>query len=241
MSKTSIEWTERTWNPIRARNRETSKRGWFCTKVASECKNCYAERMNSGRFGNGIRYAVDQADKVELYLDQRVLEEPLHIRKPSTFFVCSMTDLYGEFVPDEWISEVYAVMALAGALHKGHTFQILTKRPERRLHFLTQTEEGKGIAAAKYAHIWEGVSAGTKKCADAYLDILRQTPAITRWWSAEPLLEDVLVRNLNTLLINWVVVGGESGPDARNNRFVLRLMSYDEALALMRSEGGLRN
>ncbi len=259
MSRSSIEWTERTWNPIRARDRATGRQGWFCVKIAPECKNCYAERMNVARFGNGVRYAVDQQDKVGLYLDQRVLEEPLHVRKPSTFFVCSMTDLYGSFVPYVWIWRVYEIMALAGTMH-GHRFQVLTKRPERRRQFLAETQQGKGITAAKYPHIWEGVSIGTQKAADKLIPILLQTPAAVRWISVEPLLEPIDLFKvptcechgcscsgvdktpLNDLRklwkcdgcgtvyrfvpgqrdnrqtfpgIDWVVVGGESGPGAR--------------------------
>lgn len=209
-----IQWTEATWNPIRARLvKDPSKVGWFCEKVSPECKNCYAEKMNEWR-GNGIPYAVDQRKKVELYLDEQTLEAPLRWKRPRMIFPCSMTDLYGEFVPFEWIGKVYATMALAGALH-GHTFQVLTKRPERRLQFLTKTDEGRGIAKEQYKHIWEGVSAGTQETANRWIPMLLATPAAVRWLSAEPLLEALDLKQCYGTELNWIVVGGESGSSAR--------------------------
>src|SRR5687768_10794037 len=118
MTTTKIEWTRnsdgsagKSWNPIRARNLETGGVGHYCEKVSPGCANCYAARMQP-RFKNKIRYNAADRDKVELFLDGDVLREPLRWRKPQNVFVCSMTDLFGYFVPDEWIDRIFAVMSL---------------------------------------------------------------------------------------------------------------------------------
>jgi protein gp37 len=131
--KTSIEWTDSSWTPIRARNKATGKQGHYCQKISPGCANCYADAMNGWR-GTGIPYAVDKFDQVELYLDEKALLDPLKWKKPRMIFVCSMTDLFAEFVPDEWIDWLFAVMALSPQ----HTFQVLTKRPRRMLGYLGQ-------------------------------------------------------------------------------------------------------
>lgn len=249
--KTSIEWTDHTWNPIRARNLETGKVGWFCEKVSAECANCYAEKRNVNTFfGNGIRYAADQRSKVEIFSDRRVMVQPLHWRAPKKIFPCSMTDLYGAFVPEEMIREVYDVMDAA----RWHTFIVLTKRPARRREFLTRRYAGRTPAP----NIWELVSCGTQPTADEFIPELLQTPAAVRGVSAEPLLGPVDLRefigygtydgNVPGSCVNidgeeihagakcrtcgwgypndpdnprrvpgidWVIVGGESGPGAR--------------------------
>src|SRR3990167_1499279 len=122
---TGIEWTDATWNPIRARNKDTDGVGHFCEHVSEGCRNCYAERMQP-RFGNPIRYAAQDREKVELFLDEEVLTAPLRWRKPRMIFVCSMTDLFADFVPDDWIDRVFDVM-----LQTDHKYQVLTKRAER--------------------------------------------------------------------------------------------------------------
>ena len=124
-----IEWTDATWTPIRARNRETGRVGHFCIHKSPGCANCYAERMQP-RFGNPVRFAAQDADKVELFLatardaSEKTLTQPLRWRKPRTIFVCSMTDLFLESVPVEWIDRVFGVMGEATQ----HRFQVLTKR-----------------------------------------------------------------------------------------------------------------
>jgi protein gp37 len=133
MTDTKIEWTNKTWNPVRARNLETNGIGHFCEKISPGCANCYANRMQP-RFRNKIRYNAADRDKVALFLDERVLIEPLHWRAPKMIFPCSMTDLFADFVPDEWIDRIFAVMSLAPQ----HTFQILTKRPERMRDYLAE-------------------------------------------------------------------------------------------------------
>lgn len=124
--RSRIEWTEATWNPVRARNRETGGNGHFCVHVSEGCRNCYAERMQP-RFRNPIRYAAQDRAKVEIVLDDKMLTDPLRWRRPRMIFVCSMTDLFADFVTDAMIDKVFAVMALCPQ----HTFQVLTKRPER--------------------------------------------------------------------------------------------------------------
>jgi len=116
-----IEWLARpgtkpaTWNPIRAVNKETGGRGHFCVHVSAGCENCYAERMQP-RFRNPVRYAAQDRDKVVLELDEKILMQPLHWRKPRTIFPCSMTDLFFEDHPDEWIAQVLAEYAGVGAM-----------------------------------------------------------------------------------------------------------------------------
>lgn len=129
---TKIQWTNATWNPIRARD-SAGTTGWHCERVSPGCQNCYAERRNEKRFGTGLPYNRKSRDLVEVFLDQSALTQPLHWRRPRRIFVCSMTDLFGEWVPDEVIDRVFAVMALSPQ----HTFQLLTKRPERMREYLS--------------------------------------------------------------------------------------------------------
>lgn len=189
MAGTKIEWAEKSWNPIRAENIDDGTVGWFCEKVAPECKNCYAEAMNRWR-GNGLRYAADQRPKARLYLDEQVLEAPLHWSKAADIFVCSMTDLFGEFIEDAWIEQVIIAAEVAHAL-KGHTLIFLTKRPYRMLRFFRENGVGKGIAKQGLPPAFRfGVSAGNQEQADKLIPPLLELPipGITRWLSAEPLL-----------------------------------------------------
>ncbi|HWR36399.1 MAG TPA: phage Gp37/Gp68 family protein [Clostridia bacterium] len=140
MNSTKIEWTRnsdgsegKSWNPIRARFKGDGKQGWYCQKVSPGCKNCYAERRNKW-IGNGAAYNDSDLRTLDVYLDEKALLEPLRLKKPTNIFVCSMTDLYGSWVPDEWIDRIYAVMALCPQ----HTFMVLTKRPERRLAWFSR-------------------------------------------------------------------------------------------------------
>lgn len=224
---TSIEWTRNadgtegeSWNPIRARRKSDGKRGWFCQRISPGCTHCYAAAMNRWR-GNGVDYAVPALDEVELYLDEDALLQPLRWKKPRSIFVCSMTDLFADFVPDEWIEQIYAVMALAYQ----HTFMVLTKRPERRQCWYRQIETGSGAnegwrsamvegqAQSIYTklhpdedpdHIgmWlavqlplpnvrEGTSICTQGEAEDLIPVTLKTPAALHWLSMEPLLERV--------------------------------------------------
>jgi protein gp37 len=214
---TKIEWTDSTWNPLRARNTETGKMGWFCEHMSSGCDFCYAEKMNVNTyFGNGLPYKAGSLPKLELFLDEKMLQKPLSWRKPRKIFVCSMTDLFGRFVKDEQIDKIFAVMALSPQ----HTFQILTKRPERmrdycktlgRHHEVDRVSiASKAIEAARgtakgfcyslgqhgwhLPNVWLGTSCEDQKTADQRLPWLIETPAAVRWVSAEPLLSGLDLR-----------------------------------------------
>jgi protein gp37 len=215
--KTGIAWTDATWNPVTG-----------CSKVSPGCAHCYAEAL-SKRFGRSF----------EVTLHPERLDEPLHWRKPRRVFVCSMADLFHEQVDDPFIAQVWAVMALA----RRHTFQVLTKRPDRALTHLTRVdaEVKVGRMALPFAddngldwdvvwrknydrwplpNLWLGVSIEDARFIER-ADILRQTPAAVRFVSAEPLLGPLVgdprerYRNLDLTGIDWLIIGGESGPHAR--------------------------
>ena len=129
-SDTKIQWTGSTWTAIRARHHKTGKVGWHCVKVSDGCTHCYSKELN-GRLGTGEQYNAS-AD-VEIFLDRKMLQWPLHWKKPRKIFVCSMTDLFADFVPDEYIDQIFAVMALTPQ----HTYQVLSKRPLRMKDYIT--------------------------------------------------------------------------------------------------------
>lgn len=257
MGDTKIQWTGKTWNPIRARNKATGKVGWFCEHVSEGCRNCYAEKMNVNTyFGNGLNYKPASLDQVELFLDDTILQQPLHWRKATKVFPCSMTDAFGRFVTDEWLDRMMAVAALA----KQHTFQFLTKRADRAQAYMlrlsrsieplqqaarsmgysfkfTSPLNGKELSLLPWPipNVWLGVSVEDQKTADERIPLLLQTPAAVRWISAEPLLGPINLsgdyltailgkypfkhysgpRTSVARMLDWVVVGGESGPKAR--------------------------
>lgn len=138
-AQSKIEWTDASWTPIRARNRKTGKVGWHCEHLSPGCVNCYAEGDNA-RFGTGLPFKPGHRGDVELFLDEKMLLAPLHWKHPRMVFVCSMTDLFADFVPDAWIDRIFAVMALAPQ----HTFQVLTKRAERMRRYLTNADRAGG-------------------------------------------------------------------------------------------------
>ena len=188
MATTSkIEWTEKTWNPIVG-----------CTKVSPGCKHCYAEGM-AKRLQAMKAHAYKNAFQLTL-LPYR-LNEPLLRKTPCTYFVNSMSDLFHEDVPFEYIEQVFDTIRQA----HWHTFQILTKRDERMAEFF------RGRTVPKNA--WMGVSVEDKKYGVPRIKSLRKVKAEIRFLSIEPLLEDVGKLNLKD--IHWVIVGGESGPKAR--------------------------
>jgi len=237
---TKIEWARNpdgsageTWNPIRARNKVTGGVGHFCVRVSDGCKRCYAARMQR-RFNNPIRYAAQDRKLVDIFLDEKVLMRPLRWRQPRTIFPCSMTDLFGEWVPDEWIDRIFAVMALSPQ----HTFQVLTKRPERMRAYMTARSQGNAEAvrvmltafharAGKWCksivwplpNVWLGVSVEDQATADARIPLLLATPAAVRFVSYEPALGPVLLDPAWIVpfgpTLDWVIYGGESGPGAR--------------------------
>lgn len=186
-----IEWTDATWNPVRG-----------CTKISPGCAHCYAETF-AERFrgvpGHPFEFGFD------LRLVPEKLAEPLRWPKSKMIFVNSMSDLFHEKVPDDYIEAVATVMAKAS----WHTYQILTKRAERMHELLC----GKLSFAAKLPHIWWGVSVENRQHGLPRIEHLRAAPAQVRFLSIEPLLENLGEINLNG--IDWVIVGGESGPGAR--------------------------
>lgn len=185
-TKTKIEWTQLTWNPITG-----------CTKISAGCKNCYAERMAMRLQAMGVsRY--QEAFKVTLHTD--LLELPRKWKQPRLVFVNSMSDLFHEDVPTDFIERVFEVMASCPQ----HNFQILTKRSHRlrELAHLLPWEQ----------NIWVGVTVENNSVSYRITD-LQSIPAAIRFLSCEPLLEPI--NNLILTGIHWVIVGGESGPGAR--------------------------
>ncbi|MCG8643305.1 MAG: phage Gp37/Gp68 family protein [Desulfobacterales bacterium] len=182
----NIEWTEKTWNPLTG-----------CDKISPGCKNCYAERMTkrlkamrSPNYENGFN----------LTCHPKALAIPYSWKKPCTVFVNSMSDLFHKDVPEEFIHKVFGTMAL----NKLHQFQVLTKRSERLLEL---------SAALKWKqNIWMGVSVENQDYTRR-IDDLRQTEAYVKFLSIEPLLGPIADIDLDG--IDWVIVGGESGPKAR--------------------------
>ena len=187
----SIEWTDATWNPVRG-----------CTKVSPGCKNCYAETF-AERFRGVPGHPYEQG--FDLRLVPEKIAEPLQWRKQKIVFVNSMSDLFHEDVPDEFIVAVATTMQLAN----WHTFQVLTKRPDRLRELLAS----KLRFVAGLNHIWWGVSVENKKHGIPRIETLRSTNASMTFLSVEPLLEDLGQLTLNG--IDWVIVGGESGVGAR--------------------------
>lgn len=186
VKKSAIEWTEMTWNPVTG-----------CDRVSAGCKHCYAatmakrlHAMGSPRYKNGF----------DVTLHPDLISLPFRWKKPRTVFVNSMSDLFHKEVPLEFIQQVFETMNACPQ----HTFQILTKRPERLLEVcdvLTWTE-----------NIWMGVSVENQKYAFRS-DLLREVPAAVRFLSVEPLIGPI--EHLPLEGIHWVIVGGESGPRAR--------------------------
>ena len=187
MAQSKIEWTESTWNPITG-----------CTKVSPGCKNCYAERMalrlqamEQSNYANGFK----------LTLHEHMLEKPLQWKKPQMIFVNSMSDLFHKDVPLDYIQQVFDIMKRAS----WHTFQVLTKRSHRLLELNNDIDWTPNI--------WMGVSVETSRY-KFRIDDLRNVDAHVKFLSLEPLLGPL--PNLALKGIDWVIVGGESGPGARS-------------------------
>lgn len=181
-----IEWTETTWNPVTG-----------CTKISLGCKHCYAERMALRLQAMGQE---NYRNGFEVTLHERMLPLPLEWRKPRMIFVNSMSDLFHKEVPTEFIEKTFAVMRKAS----WHTFQVLTKRSDRLLALKDTIRIPKNV--------WLGVSV---ECEDYLyrIDDLRKTGAQVKFLSLEPLIGPLPGLNLEG--IDWVIVGGESGPGAR--------------------------
>lgn len=241
--KTSIEWTESTWTPVKG-----------CTRKSPGCVNCYAEIMAArfskpGQWGEGLAKIVsvpggrkDHRWTGVMRFDEKELLKPLDWKKPRKIFVCSTSDLFHEDVLEEWIDQVFAVMALAPQ----HTYQVLTKRPERMREYLASIENGdderlvgmrdamvEGSAQSIWHartgdntvdewlavhlplnNVWLGTSIEDRVRLEERAPILADIDWPTKFWSAEPLLGD-LGHIPVEWIPDWVIVGGESGPGWR--------------------------
>jgi protein gp37 len=186
-----IEWTDATWNPIRG-----------CTKISPGCAHCYAETF-AERFRGVAGHPYEQGFDLKLIPEK--LAEPLRWPKSKMVFVNSMSDLFHEGVPDDYIEQVCLVMQRAN----WHRFQVLTKRSGRMRDLLMS----RLAFAAREPHIWFGVSVENKQHGLPRVEHLRSAPAGLRMLSVEPLLEDL--GRLDLTGIGWVILGGESGPKAR--------------------------
>jgi len=263
--KSNIQWTDATWNPLRG-----------CTRVSNGCRNCYAEKVAHRFSGPGRPYEGLTTEKGRwngtIKLVPEKLDQPLRWRRPRRVFVNSMSDLFHEAVPNEYITAVFGVMAAAS----GHSFQVLTKRPERALAWFAWLDErvrpnalhdavrshgvdllrvaqghtgfDNGFPGWPLSNVWLGVSVEDQPTADERVPVLLQCPAAVRWVSYEPALGSVdFARWLGRAKcdscgmrwadedatsepytcddcggglddvrgLDWVVVGGESGPRAR--------------------------
>jgi protein gp37 len=187
-TKSSIEWTENTWNPVVG-----------CTKLSAGCKNCYAEVMARRLQAMGVKGYEQGFRKVRVLPDR--LQEPLKRLKPTVYFVNSMSDLFHTQIPDSFIDQVFDTMERA----HWHTFQVLTKRAER-IEQYTQRRPAP-------PNVWIGVSVENKRHGVPRIGHLQRANAAVRFLSIEPLLEDVGVLDLAG--IDWAIVGGESGHRAR--------------------------
>lgn len=210
-----IQWTEATWSPTVG-----------CTHVSAGCDRCYAAALASGRLKHLPEYE-GLAEHGKFNGTVRLLEDrlqlPLKWRKPRMIFVDSMSDLFHEAVPDEYIAKVWAVMALTPR----HTFQILTKRHARMRSLLSSAAFWSQVMGQRVPsgwacldNVWLGVSAEDQHWADIRIPALLRTPAAVRFVSAEPLLGPINFANLSphSLLdeLDWIIVGGESGRGARS-------------------------
>jgi len=248
MGDSKIEWTDKTWNPATG-----------CTKVSTGCKHCYADRLFSKVYSKDRVIIPTPADGIteetaippheptghwtrprkftDVWLHPERLDQPLHWKKPCMVFVNSMSDLFHEDIPFEFIDKIFARMFIAN----WHTFQILTKRPLRALEYFNEYKSGKRFGEMPLPNVWLGISCENQATADERIPILLQVPAAVRFLSCEPLLDEISLSDLqrsdgkgvhhydclscdvdpvddeafhgNT--IDWVIVGGESGPSYR--------------------------
>lgn len=187
MTESSIEWTEHTWNPVTG-----------CTKVSPGCKHCYAETMAKRLQAMGTP-GYENGFQVSLVPSR--LNQPIRRRKPTTYFVNSMSDLFHERVPFSYIDKIFDVISQT----ERHSYQILTKRPERMADYFSNRIVPNNA--------WLGVSVENRRHGIPRIETLRLVAANIRFLSVEPLLEDIGKLDLSD--INWVIVGGESGHKAR--------------------------
>lgn len=244
MGSTKIEWVDKVWNPVTG-----------CTKISPGCQNCYAERM-AKRLRGRCGYPADDPFKVTLHPDR--LDQPLHWKKPSKIFVCSMGDLFHLNIRYKWLSKLWKIMSAC----QEHVFIILTKRPERMLTFVDEYKAEMNFYNEQHSNLWLGVTAENQEQADKRIPILLQIQATVRFVSIEPMLGTINLDNYlykyfcvacgwkgkkphtevvsngvkridchycpecNTAIegdgnvikqptLDWVIVGGETGPKAR--------------------------
>jgi protein gp37 len=186
MNKSKIEWTESTWNPVSG-----------CNKVSRGCDNCYAERMAKRLQAMGTK---GYENGFEVTLHPHILEKPLRMKKSQIIFVNSMSDIFHDKIPDEYIIKIFETMNKA----YWHTFQVLTKRPKRLEKIANKLKWT--------SNIWMGVTVEGNEYIDR-VDYLRNCPANIKFLSIEPLIDSV--NKLDYTGIDWVIVGGESGYGAR--------------------------
>jgi len=221
--QSSIEWTDATWTPIRARRRDTGKVGVHCERVSPACTNCYAaalNRRNLPNHGTGLDFTVPNREMVDIFVDEEMLMAPLRWKRPRNIFVCSQTDLFLDSVDEEQIAMLFAVMGLA----HWHTHQVLSKRSERMLKLLLSMDFWELVDSMMTVivdgevdplerrrddlratapevspdmplpNVWLGVTAENQEWADKRIPLLLQTPAARRFVSVEPMLGPVNVR-----------------------------------------------
>lgn len=210
---TGIAWTNATWNPVRG-----------CTRVSEGCRNCYAEVLAArhsyeGGWGHEVAHYVGGQPRWTgvIEIPNHAMKLPLKWKAPRMVFVNSMSDLFHERVPFSVVNDVYDVMTKCPQ----HTFQILTKRPERMLDYARHTvKRGRPVLQ----NVWHGVSAEDQGTFDERVEILGQVPTAVRWVSAEPMLDYIDVGNAfddppddppKYDKVHWVVVGLESGQHHR--------------------------
>ncbi len=217
--QSKIEWTDATWNPITG-----------CSVVSPGCTNCYAMTLAGGRLKHHpSRKGLTNESKAgpvwngKVRLNEQWLDQPLRWRRPRTIFVCAHGDLFHEAVPIEWIDRVFAIMARSPQ----HRFQVLTKRAERMHDYLMEPGWRRDRIAARHLggllpawplrNVWCGVSAEDQPRWDERTSWLLRTKAAVRFVSAEPLLGAINARGALKYArgIDWVIVGGESGPGSR--------------------------
>jgi protein gp37 len=202
-NRTTIEWCTHNWNPIKARDPVTGKVFFHCEHASEGCRICYSEALNLS-FGTRREFTRQNRDLVDIFLDEKTLNEPQPKRiVPAKIFMNDMTDMFGEFVLDDWLDRIFAIVAR----HPQHIYQVLTKRPERQRDYF--------LAHLTPFNLWVGTSIEMRRYLDR-LDALRATPAAVRFLSLEPLLEDL--GELDLTGIHWVITGAESGRGARPMR-----------------------
>jgi protein gp37 len=211
--KSRIEWTEATWNPVTG-----------CDQVSPGCAHCYAKTF-AERWRGIPGHPYEQGFDLRIWPER--LDQPLKWKRPRTIFVNSMSDLFHEQIPDEFIAQVFDVMERANQ----HIFQVLTKRPERMLEIANELPWP--------ANIWMGVSIENRRFVHR-ADLLRSAPATVRFISAEPLLGPL--EGLDLTNIHWLIAGGESGPGHRPIReewvLDLRDRCEDEGVAFFFKQWG---